>query len=217
MTIPFACPSCGAGGSVDAALVGKQVRCKQCGHRFAVPGPGETESEVYGLGETTEEKAGVTAFSPPQVSVFVSNRGEEPTTAPTPRKPKRAKAGSTARDARRREADFPWRTWLVRGGVAAALVIAGIALFAPRGVLIAGCVLMVLGSAMVLVGFGAGAYGAFCEDFLYGVLYLAIPLYTAYYLVTRWDDLWVWFACSTAGVALVLLGTEMVRWAGVGG
>ncbi len=69
---------------------------------------------------------------------------------------------------------------------------------------------------MVLVGFGAGAYGAFSEDFLYGVLYLVIPLYTAYYLVTRWDDLWVWFACSTAGVALVLLGTEMVRWAGVG-
>ena len=42
-----------------------------------------------------------------------------------------------------------------------------------------------------------------------------IPLYTAYYMVTRWDDLWVWFACSTAGVALVLLGTEMVRWGGI--
>ena len=63
---------------------------------------------------------------------------------------------------------------------------------------------------------GAGAYGAFREDFLYGVLYLAIPLYTAYYLVTRWDDLRVWFACSTAGVALVLLGTEVIRWSGAG-
>ena len=58
---------------------------------------------------------------------------------------------------------------------------------------------------MVLVGFGAGAYGAFREDVLYGFLYLAIPLYTAYYIVTRWDDLWTWFACSTLGVGLVLL------------
>ena len=34
--------------------------------------------------------------------------------------------------------------------------------------------------------------------------------------VTRWDDLWPWFACSTAGVALISLGTEMLRWGGVG-
>jgi hypothetical protein len=80
---------------------------------------------------------------------------------------------------------------------------------------IAGSSLTILGMVMVLVGFAAGAYGAFCEDFLYGILYLAIPLYTAYYLVTRWDDLRWWFATSTAGVGLVALGTAMLRWAGV--
>jgi hypothetical protein len=36
-----------------------------------------------------------------------------------------------------------------------------------------------------------------------------------YYLVTRWDDLWRWFACSTAGVGLVLVGTEILWWSGV--
>ena len=35
-------------------------------------------------------------------------------------------------------------------------------------------------------------YGAFSEDVLDGLLYITIPLYTAYYLVTRWEDLWIW-------------------------
>ena len=88
------------------------------------------------------------------------------------------------------------------------------ALFVPRGVAIAGSAMVLLGMAMVLVGYAAGAYGAFSEDFLYGFFYLVIPLYTAYYLVTRWDDLRGWFALSTAGVGLVLLGTELIRWSG---
>jgi hypothetical protein len=95
------------------------------------------------------------------------------------------------------------------------VALAAILIFVPNGSLIAGCALMAVGSAMVLAGFAVGAYAAFCEDFLYGFLYLLIPLYTAYYMITRWDDLWFWFACSTAGVALVWLGTELARWGGV--
>jgi len=30
-----------------------------------------------------------------------------------------------------------------------------------------------------------GAYGAFSEDVIYGILYVVIPLYTGYYIVTR--------------------------------
>ena len=67
---------------------------------------------------------------------------------------------------------------------------------------------------MVWAGFSVGAYAAFQEDSLYGCLYLIIPLYTAYYIVTRWDELWICFACSTVGFAMVLLGTEMIRRAG---
>jgi hypothetical protein len=74
----------------------------------------------------------------------------------------------------------------------------------------------VIGSGMLLTGFFVGAYGAFCEDLLYGLLYLLIPLYTAYYIVTRWDDLWVWGTCSTTGVGLIIFGTELARWSGLG-
>lgn len=73
---------------------------------------------------------------------------------------------------------------------------------------------MAIGGILVAVADFAGAYGAFSEDVLYGLLYITIPLYTAYYLVTRWEDLWIWITCATVGVGLVLIGTEMVRWAG---
>ena len=34
-------------------------------------------------------------------------------------------------------------------------------------------------------------------------------------MVTRWDDLWVWFACMTRASGSCLLGIEMARWGGV--
>ncbi len=212
MKIAFACPSCGASGSVDESFVGKHVRCKHCTHRFVVPGRGEADAEGYTVIEPTREPARVAATNPDPGPVFVPARGNEPRAVRTTRKPKKTAPGSTAR---RDESDFAWRTWLVRGGVLAAMSLLATALFVPRGVAIAGSTMVLLGMAMVLVGYAAGAYGAFSEDFLYGFFYLAIPLYTAYYLVTRWDDLRWWFALSTAGVGLVMLGTGLVRWSGV--
>ena len=98
--------------------------------------------------------------------------------------------------------------------IALVLILAGHRFFAPQGTWLAGCILIVIGGMLVPLGFLAGAYGAFSEDVLYGFLYLAIPLYTAYYLVTRWEDLWPWVVCATVGVGFVLLGTELVRWSG---
>jgi transcription elongation factor Elf1 len=213
MRIPFVCPSCARAGSVDASAAGRPARCKQCGCDFTIPRPVDDELAGYALEEPDERTDAVTAFDPPAASSFVRSRGDD-ATAP-PRNPKRRPPESTTRTTRERSSHFPWGTRLVQGGVAIAIVLAAIAFLAPRGMLIAGCALMALGSLMVLLGFGAGAYGAFHEDSLYGFLYLVIPLYTAYYMITRWDDLWVWFVCSTAGVGLVVLGTEMIQWGGV--
>jgi predicted Zn finger-like uncharacterized protein len=217
MKIPFACPSCGAAGTVDASFIGRNGRCKHCGHRFTIPDPSETEPQGYAIAEPPKQRAAAAEMTMPEDSAFVSSQGIEPTRA-VPRKPKRKASGSTRRDRTARETGpgIAWRLWLVRLAVAAVLVLAAIAMVVPRGTLIVACVLMVVGSTMVLVGYFAGAYGAFSEDFLYGFLYLVIPLYTAYYLVTRWEDLWVWFTCSTTGVALVLVGAQMARWAGLG-
>jgi hypothetical protein len=73
---------------------------------------------------------------------------------------------------------------------------------------------MVTGMLLILIGYLAGAYGAFSEDSLYGFFYLVFPLYTAYYMVTRWEDLWVWLVCSTVGVGLAMIGIEIAQWAG---
>jgi hypothetical protein len=213
MKIAFACPSCGASGSADDSIVGKIVRCKHCTHRFAVAVPGDADVG-YAMVEPTRVATGLEATSLDSSPLFVPTRGEEPICVPSPRKPKRTTSESAA--TRRSGSSFAWQTWLVRLGVFAAIALLATALFAPHGVVVAGSAMLILGSAMVMLGYAAGAYGAFCEDFLYGFLYLVIPLYTAYYLVTRWEDLWRWFACSTTGVGLVLFGTQLLRWSGVG-
>ena len=218
MKIPFACPSCAAAGTVDASAAGKSARCKHCGHRFTIPipGPGAAEPEVFPLEEPAGAPAGggYAVMDPVPVSTFVPARGDEPATA-APRRPKRSVSRSTTRAPAKCASRSAWPTRLAWLAGALAITIAAIALLAPNGVLIAACAVIILGCALILVGYGMGAYGAFSEDFLYGFLYLVIPLYTAYYLVTRWDDLWVWFACMTLGVGIILLGIEMARWGGV--
>ena len=94
-------------------------------------------------------------------------------------------------------------------------VLTALALFVPHGTWLVGCILIAIGGVLVPVAYFAGAYGAFSEDTLYGLLYLFFPLYIGYYLVTRWEDLWPWMLCATVGVGLVLFGTELVRWSGV--
>jgi hypothetical protein len=217
MRIPFACPSCNAAGSADAVHIGKQVRCKHCGARFAMPSPDEPEADTYALEEPDEEPARGRSMGPPEGgSSFVPSRVDDTAAGDRPRRKKRTASGLTPMRVRKSRSGLLWRTWLIRCSAALVVLLVLIALLVPQGTLIAGCVLMILGSILILAGYGAGAYGAFCEDSLYGFLYLVIPLYAAYYMVTRWEDLWVWLAGSTVGVGLILAGTEIVRWAGVG-
>jgi hypothetical protein len=199
---------------VDAIHVGKQVHCKHCGASFAIPDGETSEPDVYALEEPTEPSARRIPDTQGQSVVFVPARGDDPTTADRPRRKRQAPPGPTPQKARRDEPTFPWLKWLFRGGIAYALVLVAIALIAPSGTWLAGCILMATGGFLILAGHLAGAYGAFSEDWLYGFFYLVIPFYTAYYIVTRWDDMRVWFTCSTVGVGLSLLGIELVRLSG---
>jgi transcription elongation factor Elf1 len=215
-TIRFACPNCGVTGSADASAIGKSAQCKYCDHRFTIPAPGAVEPKEYELEEPAEKPppdpdAGMDPF---QDATFAPTRGDEPT-ATKPRSSKRSPSRTKSRTTRDHAARSPWPARLACLGVATAIAVAGVARFAPNGMLIAACAVIALGCVLILVGYAMGAYGAFSEDFVYGFLYLVIPLYTAYYIVTRWEDLWVWFACMTTGVGLVLIGIEMARWGGV--
>ena len=215
MKIPFACPSCNATGSADAAFIGRQVRCKHCGERFAIRDPDDPNADVYALEGAAEEPAQDDAMGLDQSTFFTPSRSDGKSGGDKAARKKRSSTGLTPTRARKEKPAFPWLTLLAWSAIVLVVVLALIALLLPQGTLIAGCVLMGIGSVLILVGFSAGAYGAFCEDFLYGFLYLVIPFYTAYYMATRWEDLWVWLVCSTAGVGLILIGVEIVRWAGV--
>lgn len=213
MRVSFACPSCNAAGTVDAIHVGKQVRCKHCGAHFAIPDGEMPETDIYDLADADEPSVQNIPAKRSQDAVFVPARGDNSMATDRPRRKREASSGLTPQRARTDEPAFPWVKWLLRGVPAFALILAAIALFAPQGTWLAGCVLLVMGAVLILAGHLAGAYGAFSEDSLYGFLYLLIPFFTAYYIVTRWDDMWFWFTCSTVGVGVSLAGIELIRWA----
>ena len=74
MKIPFACPSCNAAGSADAAFIGRQVRCKHCGERFAIPDPDDPDADVYAIEGAAEEPAQDDSASQDQSTFFVPSR-----------------------------------------------------------------------------------------------------------------------------------------------
>jgi hypothetical protein len=215
MKVSFACPSCGASGSIDAVHVGKQVRCRHCKASFAIPDPDNLEPDIYALEESADQAPAIGAgpSQSRQDNVFVPARADE-RAGDRPRRKQSSVTKEIADSIHRSTSRFPWRAWLIRGVLPVLLILTGIAILAPDGTWLVGCILVGAGGLLVPVGYFAGAYGAFSEDILYGFLYLAIPLYAGYYLVTRWEDLWIWLTCSTVGVGLVMVGTELIRWTG---
>ncbi len=215
MKMTFICPSCGASASMDAAHAGKQVRCKQCQYRFTLPSSDEPDDTGYTLQEPLDKVAPNLDTSVPEGPVFVPSRGDEPPAGDVRRTKKRKATRVLRPQSQGRASGFPWPRRLAQGGALFVVILAIVALSVPNGVIIAALALLALGSVMILVSYAAGAYGAFSEDFLYGFLYVVIPFYAAYYIVSRWDDLWIWVACSTTGAVLILFGTAALRWAGI--
>ncbi len=214
MNVSFACPSCSATGSVDAVHIGKQVRCKHCGARFAIPDPKTSQPDVYDLEAPPQWSSDEMTDRLVGEAVFVRARADGKAAVEKPRRKEPSGSRPPPRRIRTSSTDSRWLAWLVRGGVALVLILTALALFAPHGTWLVGCILIAIGGILVPLAYCAGAYGAFSEDSLYGLLYILIPLYAGYYLVTRWEDLWIWITCATIGVGLVMLGTELIRWAG---
>ncbi len=202
MKIAFACPSCGAPGSADEAFVGRTVRCKHCGHRFPIPGTDSSaDDDGYGL-DAAEAPRPPPSTAPP---VYVSSRGDEPAVFV----PRRKAAASKKKTIRRVGSGVEWRTWLIRGGITLILALVTVGMFAPQGPLIVAIVLALLGSVMVFASWAVGAYGAFSEDSLVGWMYVLLPFYSAYYFITRRDDLWRWWICSAVGAGFTYLAREI--------
>jgi hypothetical protein len=101
-----------------------------------------------------------------------------------------------------------WGLGLALAVIAALLAVAS---FVPGGTMIAGIVVTVPGILLILYGFFTGAYIAYTEDFLYAFLYVVFPIYTAYYIVSRWDDMQSRVAFIVAGVVLATVGVWILE------
>ncbi len=203
MTIVFACESCGQPGKADRSHIGRRVRCKGCGHVFTIHDPdGPPPADVYRLDAMEDQSASDSTGEP--VSTFAPAPVEKTVLT----KPKRRKTVSTSaprrQDREREESPGSVKIWIGVAIVGVA-VLAGVATLVPGGTLIVAGFLSVIGSILVLYGYATGAYIAFTEDSLHGLLYLLIPFYTGYYIMSRWDDMASRFAYMTAGGLLVIV------------
>ena len=211
MSIAFTCPRCRKSYSVDASLAGRTGKCKACGRPMTIPhffddGDDTIATEGYDLTQPV-----VAAAEPEMQSVFVP-AGINPEVPNRARRRRTASSPSGGRS--RREEEKPFFQSPRRFLVAIPLVLVGVlgltALIVPNGTLIDAWVLMGLGGLMIFIGYFVGAWAAFHEDSLYGFAYI-FPLYAAYYLVTRWEDLWPWFVAMTVGVGLITLGATIAE------
>ena len=231
--IDFACESCGVRGRVAESMVGRRVRCNQCKHVFVVPRPGESFPDAY---EMTDPAVGSPATPAPSPVVGASTFA--PTYRDTSGAPGRRLPLASKRRKRkgkgRASADRSWPPgWMVRrfstsegayspvralpwvaGAGLVGGLIAAVTFAVPSLAGVGGSLLALIGFVLVGVGYGVGAVAAFSEDSLYGYLYLGLPIYTGYYLITRLDDLWPWFLCSTIGFALFLAGMRALQLSG---
>jgi hypothetical protein len=208
MKITFNCPGCGRAHTVDSANAGRKGRCNHCGGMMTVP---EEEQEAYSLVESEP------APSRPARSVEVPIESQA-TFAARPEtlvnRPKKNLKKKLIRQAKEEVSDFvaiasaTWKWW-VGVPVGVAVVLGSIAALLPNGALIAACILAVVGIVMILTGFVIGAYGAFHEDFLNGMLYVFIPFYTAYFIATNWDAMWRWAILMFVGSILILFAGKI--------
>ena len=206
MKVEFACPGCGAKFAAEASQAGKSAPCRRCGERVTVPRPkahpeDEDDGTLYDLAEPLPAARAVAVGE----SSFVRARADPD----TPGRGGRPRPTSKAREARR-HADVLDPIALLKKSApylaASVVLLAVVAAFAPHGPLIVGGAVAAVGFGLFAYGYATCVYIAFTEDSLYGILFLLFPFYAAYYVVSRWDDVWTRAALVLGGTALLTLG-----------
>jgi hypothetical protein len=215
-TIAFACSSCGKVYEVDATRAGRRGRCKSCGQMMTVPAPEVDPFDTdEGSGEYVLEEVPQEEEATPEPSSFVrtSDDTDGRTTRTKKRKPRKNELLEQAK-AEAEEVIKPY-AGLFRGVLIAYAIIAVLTVIVaaalPNGTFIAGAGLLGIGLIVIAAGYAVGVYIAYTEDLLHAALFLTIPLYTGYYIVTNWDVMWRSFGLMVAGGILLSAGATVLE------
>jgi len=110
---------------------------------------------------------------------------------------------------------FDWSSPGIRRAlIISAVIVAILAIFStfvPRMMMIVGSGIVVLGLILTVYGYLTAIYIAFTEDDLHGWLFLMIPMYAAYYLVSRWDEMKSRLVMIVIGLVLLSVGSRMIE------
>lgn len=191
MTIQVTCDSCFMNYQLKDELAGRKVRCKQCKEIIEVPRPG---AKRVGPAEDPWME-----------------EDDEPAEAPRAPAPARKKKKKRKKARSESSSGFRFGVIAILGIVFAGLFV----LMCLVGFLVP-TVHAVLGGGTALVGGGLmliGAIGvmmaAFEEDVMCGVMYLLVPFYPLYFIITRFGEVWKLLATYVGGVALLVVGMMM--------
>jgi hypothetical protein len=205
MKIAFACQSCGKRYEVDSSKAGRRGRCAGCGQEMTVPpvpspappAPGPAHAPMadgYAL-----EEGGESTYTPAP-----GDEWDDP--PPSPRPVHTAKSPDLVRSLKKvKRGQFArWRGPLIGLGVAV-VVLAALALLVPKLAVVLGAILAMIGIVLVVGGYAVGAYVAFSEDFIFGALFLLVPIFTAWYFVSRFDEMKAPLAAVCLGLGLLVV------------
>ena len=165
--------------------------CENCGRHYQVDDTfAGKKGKCKACGHRLLIPSGGTAEPAPRPTT-----GTDPEPAPT-----RPVVGVAKKVGERRPRRWWWLAWV---GVAAGLVV--LTLFGSVGRMVAVGLALVIGLGFSAAGGVGGLITAFRESVLCGLLYLFIPVYPLYYLVTRWSRMrrFFFWALSGAGVLAV--------------
>ncbi|HBE68206.1 MAG TPA: hypothetical protein DDW52_08670 [Planctomycetaceae bacterium] len=222
------CPACSATLKIPSSAVGKQVRCPKCSETFAVnaspqleisPRTSPSPQPSFNPPETTQ-----TTFEPfgddnlfgslpgdlnNQAPDNFGTSGEFQAPASTGYQPY---APPPKRKKKKRRTNKGWQAWLTETDLLLKLFgIVGAVSFGLSAIPVLGVVVFILVLVSYAVVQMAGGIWlvvvAFQEEPVQGILYILVPFYALFYLITRWDTCRVPFMmCIVSVFSLICSG-----------
>jgi hypothetical protein len=213
MKISVMCEACRREYEVEDRYAGKTVKCAYCEKPMTIPAAPPAATPLLVVGEYALEEPADSA--PPTFRAAPEERGEDQLggTGQVKKSTVKRSTGKGKKKGKRRERSESAgsrSTVLVSLAVIAALL-AIVAVFIPGIRTPVGVALALPGLLLFVYGYATGVYIAFTEDDLHGWLFLLIPIYAAYYIVSRWDDMYVRVIMVVAGLTLLAIGVRFLE------